>query len=198
MVEEIKKTTEVKAEIKTETNTESKKPQQVQLPNFISMESAIGVVTLLANKSQNHKHLFIADMEWLVIPPVMLKQFAIFRTQKNEPMAFISWASVNEEVEKRLLSGNVKLKPQEWKSGKILYIIDVLSPFGANPEILKQLQEKQFNDKAVYLIRPKKDNKGVERKLLKDVIAEMEEMRKKQARNMKSENETEVVNKKVN
>lgn len=193
MTEEIKnQETEIKE------NTEAKKPQQIQLPNFISMESALGAVMLLANRSQSHKHLFITDMEWLVIPPVMLKQFAIFRTQKNEPMAFISWASINEETEKRLLTGNVKLKPQEWKSGDKLYIIDMLSPFGANLEVLKQLKEKQFKNKDVYLIRPKKDNIGVEKKLLRETIKEMEELRKKKAENMKSQSETKAENKVVN
>ena len=35
-----------------------------------------------------------------------MKQFRLFRGQKNEPIAFVSWASVNEEVEKRLANGD--------------------------------------------------------------------------------------------
>lgn len=196
MIKEIKNAKTQESNNKNNDANKNQKPQQIQLPNFISMESALGAVILLANRSQSHKHLFITDMEWLVIPPVMLKQFAVFRTQKNEPMAFISWASINEEVEKRLLTGNVKLKPQEWKSGDKLYIIDVLSPFGGQYELLKQLKERQFKDKDVYLIRPRSDNKGMERKLLRDVIKETEETRKKQAE--KSKEVIETKDKKVN
>ncbi|MDD2840399.1 MAG: toxin-activating lysine-acyltransferase [Rickettsiales bacterium] len=154
---------------------------KIKLPAFISLESALGAVSMLAMKSANHKYLFVSDYEWLVIPPVALKQFVLFRTEKNEPIAFISWASINEDVEKRLLSGSIKLKPQEWNSGDKFYIIDMISPFGIGKEILKQLNDKMFKDKDVRIIRPKKDGKGIESKLLKDVIKEFDESKQQLA-----------------
>jgi cytolysin-activating lysine-acyltransferase len=169
---------------------------KIKLPAFISLESALGAVSMLAMKSANHKYLFVSDYEWLVMPPVALKQFVLFRTEKNEPIAFISWASINEDVEKRLLSGSIKLKPQEWNSGDKLYIIDMISPFGIGKEILKQLNEKMFKDKDVRIIRPKKDGKGIESKLLRDVIKEFDES-KQQLADKKANVVGEVSNKQI-
>jgi len=160
---------------KMKTINKEQEKKTIQLPAFISIESALGAVSMLAMKSNNHKYLFVSDYEWLIMPPIALKQFVLFRTEKNEPIAFISWASVNEEVEKRLLNGKNKLKPQEWNSGNKLYIIDMITPYGIGKEILKQLNEKQFKDKDVYLIRPKKDEKGIEGKLLKELIEEFKD-----------------------
>lgn len=161
---------------------------KIKLPAFVSLESALGAVSMLAMKSANHKYLFVSDYEWLVMPPVALKQFVLFRTEKNEPIAFISWARISEDVEKRLLSGSIKLKPQEWNSGDKLYIIDMISPFGIGKEILKQLNDKMFNDKDVRIIRPKKDGKGIESKLLKDVIKEFEEAKQQTTKTIEGSN----------
>lgn len=165
---------------------------KIKLPAFVSLESALGAVSMLAMKSANHKYLFVSDYEWLVIPPVALKQFVVFRTEKNEPIAFISWAKINEDVEKRLLSGSIKLKPQEWNSGDKLYIIDMISPFGIGKEILKQLNDKMFKDKDVKIIRPRKDGKGIESKLLRDVIKEFEEANQQATVNKTTSNKVNI------
>ncbi|NQY74287.1 MAG: toxin-activating lysine-acyltransferase, partial [Candidatus Margulisbacteria bacterium] len=113
------------------------------------------------------------DFEWLIIPPIALKQFRLFRQKKqNAPIAFVSWASVSEEVEERLLKGVVKLSPKDWNSGKNLWLIDVISPFASNKEILKQLAETEFKDKEIKVLRPRKDKKGFEGKLLIDALEE--------------------------
>lgn len=137
------------------------------VPNFVAMESCVGVVSMLAAKSKNHKHLFMSDLEWLVLPPIMLKQFKIFRAENNEPAAFVSYAKVNQEVEKRLLSGVVKLAPKDWNSGDRIWIIDVIDLVGkATSTILKQLAEKEFKGQEVRILSRKKDGSGVEGKVL--------------------------------
>lgn len=64
----------------------------------------------LMTHSTGHKHLFLADLEWLVLPPVMARQFRLFKN-KSRPFAFASWALLNEESEKRLLAGQPRLRP---------------------------------------------------------------------------------------
>ena len=138
-----------------------------------AIESILGSVSWLMTRSPFHKHLFITDLEWLVMPAVALKQMRIFRNKKM-PIAYISWAYISEEVEKRLLSGSVKLAPNDWKSGDKIWIIDHVAPFGGGHQFLKIIQEQVFKDKEVNLLRPKKQGKGLEGKLLKDVLAETE------------------------
>lgn len=152
------------------TNKETGNTSQLQVPTFISVESTIGAVSLLAMKSQSHKYLFLSDYEWLIMPAISTKQFVLFRGQQNEPVAFISWACVSNQVEKRMTEITSKLQPADWKSGENIYIMDIISPFGPAKALLKQLYEKQFQGKSVYVLRPKADGKGVERKLLKEIL----------------------------
>lgn len=136
--------------------------QEIRVPQFISLESTIGAIALLAARSQTHKYLFMSDLEWLVLPPVSQKQFTLFRSKKNEPIAFVSWAKISADVEKRLLSGQTKLQPQDWNSGDKTYIMDVISPFAQGKEVLKQLQENQLKGQKVSILRPSKEKNGLE------------------------------------
>lgn len=151
---------------KPEKNTKS------VIPSYVLMESAIGALCFLAAKSDSHRYLFVSDYEWLVFPAIKLRQFLILRNRKNEPIAFVSWASVNDEVEQRLLKGAVKLKPSEWKSGEKIYIIDIISPFVSKIDIITQLNNNNFKDSEVRILLPKKDAVGFESTTLKDFSAE--------------------------
>ena len=68
---------------------------------------------------------------------------------KDKPIGVILWATVNDEVESRLLSGNARMRPQDWKSGDKLWVVEVLAPFGGTDEMLKDLKAKVFADREV-------------------------------------------------
>jgi cytolysin-activating lysine-acyltransferase len=152
------------------TDKDTSKTQKLQIPTFISVESTIGAISILAMKSQTHKYLFLSDYEWLILPAIATKQFALFRGKQNEPIAFISWASVSKQVEKRLTDKTSKLQPADWNSGDIIYIIDIICPFGPSKDLLRQLNGKQFKGKDVKVLRPKAKGKGVEAHLLNDIL----------------------------
>lgn len=143
------------------TKKSSNKPNsatQNSVPDFISMESCIGAVSMLAAKSTNHKHLFFSDLEWRFLPPIMLKQFKVFRSEKNIPMAFVSYARISEEIEKRILSGDLRLAPKDWNSGDRLWIIDVIDPLGGGTTaILKQLEENDFKGQNAKILKQNQD-----------------------------------------
>ena len=164
----VSKKESIKKEAKSVKDNASKK-QTFQIPTFISVESTLGAISILAMKSTTHKYIFLSDYEWLILPAIATKQFALFRSSKNEPIAFISWASISDEVEKRLTDKSGKLQPADWKSGNNIYIIDIISPFGPSKDLLKQLNDKQFKGKDVKILRPKKEG-GVEAKLLKEIL----------------------------
>jgi cytolysin-activating lysine-acyltransferase len=157
---------------KNEIKTNNPTKQEYSIPDFIAMESCIGAVSMLASKSTSHKHLFFSDLDWRFVPPIMLKQFKVFRSEENVPMAFVSYAKVTEEVEKRILNGDLRLAPKDWNSGDRLWIIDVIDPLekGTNA-ILKQLAEKDFKDQNAKILKHKKDGKGVEGMLLSSLVS---------------------------
>src|SRR2546429_7884878 len=91
--------------------------------------SLLGQVAWLMMQSPVHRHLFLADLEYRVAPPLMLQQFRLYR-RDNVPVAFVSWALLTEEVEKRVQSGAWRLQPADWRSRDRLWGGDLVAPHG--------------------------------------------------------------------
>ncbi len=133
-------------------------PTPLRQPN--GPAEVLGDVVWLMTQSPNHKHLFIADLEWLVMPPVMLRQFRLVRG-KDKPQAFVTWAMLNEEVEQRLMAGHTRLRPSDWNAGDRAWIVDLIAPFGGQEAVLKEIKQRLFADKPLKLLQPGKDGKPV-------------------------------------
>lgn len=124
----------------------------------------LGEVTWLMGRSPKHKHLFLADYDWLVAPPLLLKQARIFRNKpatpdastppssaplEGTPLAFVSWAVVSDEVDARLKSGIIRLQPGDWRSGPHPWIIDVVAPFGGADKAIAEVVQSVFQGRPV-------------------------------------------------
>src|SRR2546422_5046513 len=105
--------------------------------------SLLGQVAWLMMQSPVHRHLFLADLEYRVAPPLMLQQFRLYR-RDNVPVAFVSWALLTEEVEKRVQSGAWRLQPADWRSGDRLWVVDLVAPHGGVAAVLEDLRENLF------------------------------------------------------
>ncbi len=60
--------------------------------NKVALESVLGTVAYLMMRSPMHRYVFVGDWEWLIMPPVLLRQFRVFRDKDNRPVGFVSWA----------------------------------------------------------------------------------------------------------
>lgn len=108
-----------------------------------TVAQALGEIVWLLSQSPVYKHLQIADLEWMVMPPMLLNQFRIFRSG-NQPLGFALWAYLSEEVEARLVEHNKKqerfeLKPAEWKSGDRLWLVELVCPFHTEENKLNEI-----------------------------------------------------------
>src|SRR5258706_5427459 len=108
-----------------------------------SLATVLGEIVWLMSQSAVHRQLFVSDLEWFAIAPVLLKQFRLFYA-KDRAVGVAFWALVNDEVEERLKTGAAKLRPQDWKSGDKLWVVEVIAPFGGADRMLKDLKEKGF------------------------------------------------------
>lgn len=106
----------------------------------------LGEITWLLSQSPIYKNLFISDLEWMVMPAILLEQFRIFYGP-NSPAAVALWANVSEETDARLRAGESRLRANEWKGGDIPWLIELVTPFGAQDEILIDLCSSVFNEK---------------------------------------------------
>ena len=119
--------------------------------------AAFGEITSVLMRSPNHKHHSIADLEWLVVPAVTTGQFSVAGGHAKSngllvPMAVVFWASVSEDVDKRLsasLKDPIKLQPNEWKSGDILWLVDAVGDPKFTRALVKKLAEREWGGKSV-------------------------------------------------
>lgn len=94
-----------------------------------TVSQVLGEITWLMTQSPRHKAVPLGDLEWLVMPAILLQQFRIFY-KGEQPVGVAFWALTDEIVAKRIDAGDVRLTPAEWKSGVNRRIIDVIAPFG--------------------------------------------------------------------
>ena len=111
----------------------------------------LGEITWLMSQSALHKQLFISDLEWLVMTPMLLQQFRLFY-DKDKPIGVLFWATVNEEVEARLAAGTNRMRPQDWKSGDRLWVVEAIAPFGGAEEMVKDLKAKVFAEREMKVL----------------------------------------------
>jgi cytolysin-activating lysine-acyltransferase len=122
---------------------------------------ALGLMRVIwvLSRSSHYRHYTISDLEWLAIPPLRLGQCAILHAQTpGLPVAtaVALWASVSPEVDERLsreVSAPIKLRPDEWRSGDILWLVDVIGAPDAVRQLLTRLQSEAFKDRPVKVRR---------------------------------------------
>ena len=139
----------------TEIN-EGKQEQTTETSKTLS--NVLGEIVWLMTRSVNHRYFFVTDLEWMVLQPVSLGQFRVFHGDEF-PVGVFFWAYVNEDVEKRLSEGIVRLSPDEWKSGDRLWLVDAITPFGNVQQMLDDLIKNVFPTTPFkYLQRDEKGN----------------------------------------
>lgn len=120
----------------------------------------LGPALWLFARDARKRFTFIADQDWLLMPPLVLDQCKLY--MKGEvPWAFCTWAFVSDEVNARLGSSIPKIAPHEWKTGNHLWLIDVVAPFEGFDEVVADLAKTNFAGKAFKALVPKADG-GVE------------------------------------
>lgn len=123
-----------------------------QPPKTVS--HVLGEITWLLGQSPLHNHLSIKDLEWMVMPALLLEQFRIFPAPDGQPAGLILWASVSEETEQRLMREPIRLVPQDWNSGDRRWLIEMVAPFGGQEEMLADAARTIFAGRSFKYHRP--------------------------------------------
>ena len=72
------------------------------------------------------------------------------------PVSAVTWAHVSAEVDQRLSDPtlpSLRLKPDEWRSGDILWLIDAVGDGNAIPHLLQRLYEGPFAAREIKMRR---------------------------------------------
>ena len=135
------------------------KPEELQKRAAASkhLAATMGELIGLMARSPRHRDHKLADIRWLVVPAIRTGQYSLAKAQSKSngytsPIAAVLWASVSDEVDKRIagdLSAPIRLAPREWKGGDNLWLVDAIGDNRLVSEMVKRLQTKEWKGRAV-------------------------------------------------
>ena len=103
-----------------------------------TVAQVLGEITWLMTQSPRHKSIPLGDLEWLLMPAILLRQFRIFY-KGEQPVGVALWALADDLVAQRIDAGDRRLTAVEWKSGTNMRIIELVAPFGGEAEMREQV-----------------------------------------------------------
>jgi cytolysin-activating lysine-acyltransferase len=124
-----------------------------QARDSLSKLPILGPAMWLYSNAPDKKFMFVGDMQWLLLPPIILDQCRIY-TKNGIPWAFITWAKVSDAIHERLSSGIAKLAPHEWNSGSHVWLIDTVAPFGGVEACIDDLRTTILANQHIHGFSP--------------------------------------------
>jgi cytolysin-activating lysine-acyltransferase len=109
----------------------------------------LGAVSWLMMQQNATRHTLLSELEWRVMPPLMLEQAKLYMREKA-PLAYVSWAYLSEDAAKRYQQAPHHLMPSDWKSGDQVWIVDLCTPFGGAQDVLKDLREGVLRGQEIH------------------------------------------------
>ena len=161
------------AEKETNVQTDAEKRQAaLRTLQARQINSGFGQIVTLMMHSPRFRHRFVAELEWLVAPAVATNQFMIAEVKNKEldipvPIAAVLWATISEAVDARIVASGTgpTLKPEEWPSGKIPWLIDTVGDRAAAASLVKKLAEERFASVGIKCVERQSDGKALVRVL---------------------------------
>ena len=113
-----------------------------------------GQLVSLLMRSRAHRFHMLADLEYMIVPAIATRQFRVAEGVSAEaglvaPVAAVMWASVSAEVDQRLTEAvdqPIRLKPEEWRSGEVVWIVDAVGDPKAINALLQHLKQNELQE----------------------------------------------------
>lgn len=134
-------------------------PAQVSAAFSRLFAASIGDLVVILSRSPAHKHYSLADIEWMVMPPVSTRQFYVVESMDKKhgfraPVAAVTWAFVSEEVDQLLQqqAGPLRrLRPDQWNGGTIGWLIDAVGDAAGVRNALQWLAAGPFKERPLKI-----------------------------------------------
>ena len=123
-------------------------------------DAVLGHVVWLMMNMPIYRHVFLSDLEWMVMPPILLGQYRIYR-QGGRVVAFLAWAHLSEAAEARLQEPAPRLAPADWKSGDRVWLVNIFAPQGHAEAAVEELKRTALAGKSFKMHRTGADGRRV-------------------------------------
>jgi cytolysin-activating lysine-acyltransferase len=115
-----------------ENATDSGESADAKKANPPTVSHLLGEMTWLLTQSPLHRGLSIGDLDWLVMPPLIHRQFYLFR-DGEKPVGLAMWAKCGPAAVAKLEAGMIepgnRLALEEWTDGDQIWLVDLVAPF---------------------------------------------------------------------
>lgn len=135
-------------------------------------QSFSDILTILM-RTEPFRDMPLKDLEWLVVPPLKLGQFALAHATQPEtdqkaanderpaakkppmPVGVVMWANVSEDVDRKLRDNRksplVRMEAQDWSGGDIPWIIVAAGMPQVLKSVILQTAERVFEGRQVHI-----------------------------------------------
>jgi len=90
--------------------------------------------------SEVHGSWTVKDIVHRILPPLKLKQY-IFVSNEKVPLFYASWAFMNQEASDAREFSKRDIHANDWNSGHVPWIMDIVCPMGGTTEGIKELKK---------------------------------------------------------
>jgi cytolysin-activating lysine-acyltransferase len=101
-------------------------PEKAKVPSQFAgktVAAVFGEMVWLLSRSPKHCDLKLSDLEWFLMPPLLLRQFKL-HYRGNQPVILELFAKCSPEVAARIDAGDRKLAPGDWRSGELSRLVE--------------------------------------------------------------------------
>lgn len=141
--------------------------------------AAFGEIVSLLMASPAHRETKVGDLARFVSPAIATRQYVVAKAQRKNlssaplPVGAAFWASVSAEVDARLRAAQnapVSLALEEWKSGDVLWLVDLVAVDAVRAAMLRDLDRRVGAGRPIYV--KTRDAAGVFRvETVSDILA---------------------------
>lgn len=114
----------------------------------------MGAVVWMMQSSPLHRNYSVEMLLKRVGPALQKNQFRYYEDPQRGPIAFCNWAFLSDSAFDQIITTGRDPEAHEWASGKNLYFVEMIAPFGHCRRVVRDLREAVFpKDQRGFAIR---------------------------------------------
>lgn len=120
----------------------------------------LGAAVWLWMHSDMHRDAPLHVLPLVLLPVIKRRQYVLVQ-EGDRPVCFLSWAWMDESMERRYLNEGVLSLPEAaWCCGDRMWFRDFIAPFGHVPQMFRLLREEIFPHHIARLLWHRGGDKG--------------------------------------
>ena len=120
--------------------------------------ASTGFALELLAQSPYHKQHEVGDyFRTEILPALWVNQARFYLTEEGIPTAMVTWAWLNDDVQKEVHATGRALTREEWKCGDRLFFNDWITPYNNIREVLHDMTHNIFPDHVATSLRRNQD-----------------------------------------